>query len=129
MKKLKYVELVLENGESYTFDADKCEVVLNSIVDRLTALNGHVDESKVVNDVSIKIQSNEEWNEDLQSIYEQQNILELILYSNTGLNNTYDVESYYVNWCEGDIDENSYQHTKITVSGDLLITIKEENKT
>lgn len=123
MKTVEMVELVLENGESYEFNASNCSVEMNEIVEKKMVLSGDIFNRKTVNKLEIFISSLEGERVDFNEIVSGKNILQVFLHSE------FEYESYLVNWCDGDVDENSYQGAYIDLTGALHISIGEDDRT
>ena len=121
MKTVEMVELVLENGESYDFNVGDCMVELNDITNNIICLGGETFHNKTANDVKVCISSYRDEDGLFDNLIEQNNILQV------SLHNEHECEVYNVKWGEGDVDENSYQRSSISLVGDLNISINEEN--
>lgn len=119
MENVTHVEIGVENGQAFIFEADKCSVVLNDIVENVSNLGGRLFKTKVANIVNIVI-DNKTYSVTAKEVASQNNILEVVLINHLG-----DTEKYYVKWGETDIDENSLQSSYVDKSGNMIITIKE----
>ena len=120
MENVTHVEIGLENGQAFIFEADKCSVVLNDIVENVSNLGGRLFKTKVANKVKLILNKELNINDIFDDIAEQSNILEVALFNHLG-----HVEKYYVKWGEDDIDENSNQSHYISTNDSLVIQIKE----
>jgi len=121
MKIVEMVELVLENGESYEFNCKECSVKLEGVVDNVFNLDGELFTTKSATRTTIVIGSSQNKDGLFDDLIEQSNILQV------SLSNELESETYNVQWCDDDIDENLYQKSVLTVSGNLKIRINQDN--
>lgn len=123
MSKVEFIEVVTEVGESYVIDSNLCSISLDGIYTCKEVWEGEVVSHNTSEYTRIKIDKFYNIESMFESLVEDRNILKVILHCANKEN-----EEYYVNWCDGDVDENSYQKSTINKhTGDLVITINENN--